>query len=178
MVQLHAVDFIMRKHAMYPHQIGATLIEVLVSVVVSSVGLLGLAGLMATTAKINQGAYQRTQIGLAVQALVEAMHVNPAAVAQGRYASTPGNNTTAAVDCRRHACSAAERADDDLARFDRALAVALPDAQARLRCDPSAGAVVANVYEGVCRIEIGWSERTLAKGGEPSPQSLVWIFQP
>ena len=166
------------KFARFDFQRGATLIEVLVSVVVSSVGLLGLAGLMATTAKINQGAYQRTQIGLAVQALVEAMHVNPAAVAQGRYDSTPGNNAAATVDCRKHACSAAARADDDRARFDRALAAALPDAQARLKCDPSTGPVVANVYDGVCRIEIDWSERTLARGGEPSPQSLVWIFQP
>lgn len=162
----------------FGRQRGATLIEVLVSVVVSSVGLLGLAGLMATTAKVNQGAYQRTQVGLAVQALVEAMHVNPAAVAQGRYDSTPGNNAAAAVDCRQHACSAAARADDDLARFYRALAAALPDAQARLKCDPSAGAVVTDVYDGICRIEIDWSERTLARGGEPSPQSLVWIFQP
>lgn len=158
-------------------QRGATLIEVLVSVVVSSVGLLGLAGLMATTAKINQGAYQRTQVGLAVQALVESMHVNPAAVAQGSYDGARGN-AAAGVDCRMHACNAAARAGDDLARFDRALAVALPDAKARLKCDPSAGAVVVDVYDGVCRIEIDWSERALAKGGEPSPQSLVWVFQP
>jgi type IV pilus assembly protein PilV len=159
------------------YQRGATLIEVLVAVVVTSVGLLGLAGLMAVTAKVNQGAYQRTQAGLAVQALIESMHVNPTAVAQGRYDGVRRGGGASSVDCRQHACPAAARADDDLVRFDRALGNALPDAKTTLKCDPAAGAV-ADVYDGACRLEIGWSERTLAKGGEPSPQSLVWVFQP
>lgn len=178
MVHLHAVDFAMRKHRIHLRQSGATLIEVLVSVVVTSVGLLGLAGLMATTAKVNQGAYQRTQVGLAVQALVESMHVNPAAVAQGRYEGARKKNAASGVDCRKHACSAASRADYDLDQFDRALENALPDAQSSLKCDAAGAIATADVYDGVCRIEIAWSERTLAKGGEPSPQSLVWMFQP
>lgn len=166
----------MNLYSTIPRQRGATLIEVLVSVVVSSVGLLGLAGLMATTAKVNQGAYQRAQVGLAVQALVESMHVNPAAVAQGRYDGVRGSKTSAGVDCRKQGCGAAARADDDLARFDRALASALPDARATLKCDPAAAA--ADAHAGICRLEIDWSERALVRGGEPAPQSLVWLFQP
>lgn len=178
MVHLHAGDFAMRKHQLRPRQSGFTLIEVLVSVVVISVGLLGLAGLMATTAKVNQGAYQRTQVGLAVQALVESMHVNPAAVALGRYDGVRKKNALAGADCRKHACSVASRADYDLAQFDRALENALPDAQSTLKCDSAGAVATADVYDGICRIEIAWSERTLAKGGVPSPQSLVWVFQP
>ena len=159
------------------HQRGATLVEVLVSVVITSVGLLGLAGLMAVTAKVNQGAYQRTQVGLAVQALIESMHVNPTAVAQGRYDGVRKGGVASAVDCRQHACAAAVRAEDDLVRFDHALDNALPEAQTTLKCDPAAGAVT-DVYDGVCRIKIDWSERALAKGGEASLQSLVWVFQP
>ena len=165
----------MNRYSIDKSQRGATLIEVLVSVVVSSVGLLGLAGLMATTAKVNQGAYQRAQVGLAVQALVESMHVNPAAVAQGRYDGVRGSKTSAGVDCRKHGCGAAARADDDLARFDRALASAVPNAHATLKCDPAAAAAAD---AGICRLEIGWSERALVRGGEPAPQSLVWLFQP
>lgn len=168
----------MSRHSTEKFQHGATLVEVLVSVVVTSVGLLGLAGLMATTAKVNQAAYQRTQVGLAVQALVESMHVNPAAIALGRYDGVRKKNPPVSVDCRRHACSAASRADYDLAQFDRALENALPDAQSTLKCDSAGAAATADVYDGVCRIEVAWSERTLAKGGEPSPQSLVWVFQP
>ena len=177
MTYLHAVDFVMRMHPMRLVQSGATLIEVLVSVVVSSVGLLGLAGLMATTAKVNQGTYQRTQVGLAVQALIESMHVNPAAVAQGRYDGVQRGTAAAAIDCRRQACNASARADYDLARFRSALDAALPDARASLICDASAGAV-ASGYDGICRIDIDWSERSLAKGGEATPQTLAWVFDP
>ena len=159
-------------------QRGATLVEVLVSVVVSSVGLLGLAGLMATTARVNQGAYQRTQVGLAVQALIESMHVNPAAVAHGRYDGARKPGAAAGVDCGKLACSTSSRADYDLAQFDRELANALPDAQASLKCDPAAGAGGDELYDGVCRIDVAWSERSLTKGGEAAPQSLAWVFQP
>lgn len=152
---------------------GTTLVEVLVSAVVTSVGLLGVAGLMATTARINQEAYQRVQVDLAVQALVESMHVNMAAVTQGRYDGTLRKRTYTGVDCRKHACSASSRADDDLAQFDRTIENALPAVQASLKCDPALGT------DGViCRIEIGWSDRSLAKGGEQSPQSSVWVFRP
>lgn len=160
-------------------QRGATLIEVLVSVVVTSVGLLGLAGLMATTTRVNQAAYQRTQVGFAVQALIESMHVNPAAVAQGRYAGGGKSGKVAEVDCRKRGCSPELRADYDLAQLHHALENILPGAQASLKCDPAAEAVVATgVYDGLCRIEVNWSERALARGGAPEPQSLVWVFQP
>ena len=179
MVRLHAVDFVMQKHRIYLRQSGATLIEVLVSVVITSVGLLGLAGLMATTARVNQGAYQRTQVGFAVQALIESMHVNPNAVARGRYDGIGGSGKTSGADCRKGGCNPELRADYDLAQFHRALADVLPHAQASLKCRPDAnGAVVADVYDGLCRIEVNWSERTLARGGAPEPQSLVWVFQP
>lgn len=42
-------------------QTGFTLIEILVTVIVLSIGLLGLAGLQATSFKFNSTAYQRSQ---------------------------------------------------------------------------------------------------------------------
>jgi type IV pilus assembly protein PilV len=166
-------QFSVRKHR------GATLIEVLVSVVVSSVGLLGLAGLMATTARVNQSAFQRTQVGLAAQALIESMHVNPVAVAQGRYNRAGSSVMAASVDCRKQACSVSARADYDVAQFHSELENTLPGAQTSLKCDPPASpAIAANIYDGVCRMEIDWSERALTKGGDPVPQSLAWVFRP
>ena len=169
----------MKANSTIKNQRGATLIEVLVSVVVTSVGLLGLAGLMATTARVNQSAYQRTQVGYAAQALIESMHVNPTGVARGRYDGTGGSGKTAGADCRKRGCSPELRAEHDLAQFHRALEDALPSAQTSLKCHRNEnGAVVADVYDGLCRIEVNWSERTLARGGAPEPQSLVWMFQP
>jgi type IV pilus assembly protein PilV len=160
-------------------QRGATLIEVLVAVAVSSVGLLGLAGLLAASVRLNQGAYQRTQISLSAQALIESMHVNPVAVAQGRYDGTYSGSRAASQDCTRQACNASARANDDAVRFARALNAAVPNAKAMLACHASAGAPGASgVYDGLCRLEIDWSERALAQGGDATPQTLAWVFQP
>lgn len=55
---------------------GFTLIEVLVAVLVLSVGLLGLAGLQATSLKSNHSAYLRTQAVLLTYDLIDRMRAN------------------------------------------------------------------------------------------------------
>lgn len=57
-------------------QHGATLIEVLIAVVVLSIGLLGLAGLQATSVKSNHSAYQRSQATLLAYDLADRMRAN------------------------------------------------------------------------------------------------------
>jgi type IV pilus assembly protein PilV len=157
---------------------GVTLIEVLVTVAVTSVGLLGMAGMMAMSAKVNYAAYQRTQAGLIAQALIESMHINASAVAQGRYDGTYTGNSMLSHDCRQHGCSALERADYDRANFDRSLAATLPNLNATMKCNAGAGSTVASIYDGVCRLQVDWSERPFAKNTDTTPQTLVWVFQP
>lgn len=55
---------------------GFTLLEVLISVLVLSVGLLGFAALQLTAINTNQGAYFRTQATVIAQDLASRMHVN------------------------------------------------------------------------------------------------------
>jgi type IV pilus assembly protein PilV len=57
-------------------QTGFTLLEVLVAIIVLSVGLLGLAGLMATSMRNNHSAYQRTQAAWLAYDVVDRMRVN------------------------------------------------------------------------------------------------------
>ncbi|PKQ42851.1 MULTISPECIES: type IV pilus modification protein PilV [Pseudomonas] len=57
-------------------QHGATLIEVLIAVVVLSIGLLGLAGMQATSVKSNHSAYQRSQATLFAYDLADRMRAN------------------------------------------------------------------------------------------------------
>ena len=52
---------------------GSTLLEVLVSIVVLSIGLLGLAGLQATSMKSNHSAYMRSQATLLAYDLADRM---------------------------------------------------------------------------------------------------------
>lgn len=62
-----------------PHQRGASLIEVMVAVMVLSIGLLGLAMLQAKSLRLNTDAYLRSQATLITNELIEDMRANPTA---------------------------------------------------------------------------------------------------
>ena len=68
-------------------QSGVSLIEVLISVLVVSIGLLGAAAMQATAVRNNQGSYERTQVTLLTQSIFDAMRSNNngAAAASGDY---------------------------------------------------------------------------------------------
>lgn len=160
-------------------QSGATLMEVLVSVVVTSIGLLGTGGLLAVTAKVNQDSYLRVQATIAAQALIESMHINPSAVADGQYDGAYANVPAAGKDCRKNSCSPRQRADYDRLRFDHALNANISNAKATLQCvAKNEPRVRTDAYDGTCRLEVNWSQHALMQSSENGSQSLVWIFQP
>lgn len=66
-------------------QSGFTLLEVLVAMVVLSIGLLGLAGLMASSMRNNQSAYQRTQATWLAYDVLDRMRANRAVALTERY---------------------------------------------------------------------------------------------
>lgn len=57
-------------------QRGFTLIEILVTVIVLSIGLLGLAGLQAVALKFNSTAYQRSQATILIYDMIEQIRAN------------------------------------------------------------------------------------------------------
>lgn len=61
---------------------GFTLIEILVTVIVLSIGLLGLAGLQATSLKFNSTAYQRSQATSLAYDIIDRMRANAPSAAQ------------------------------------------------------------------------------------------------
>jgi type IV pilus assembly protein PilV len=67
---------------------GATLIEVLVSVVVVAIGLLGAAALLSSALRNNQASYERSQTTVLGQAMLDAMRANLAGVDAGSYQNT------------------------------------------------------------------------------------------
>ena len=101
--------------------IGFTLIEVLVAMLVLAVGLLGLAGLQATSLRNNQSAYNRSQATQLAYDIADRMRANisgkatytamlpSAATAKSTCLSTPG-------------CSIADMATNDLYEWNCALA--------------------------------------------------------
>lgn len=85
-------------------QSGFTLIEVLVAAVVLGIGLLGLAGLQATTVKLNQTSYLRSQATHLAYEITDAMRANSDAAKSGDYnvefGATPSGSTLAADDLK------------------------------------------------------------------------------
>lgn len=82
-------------------QRGFTLVEILVTVVLISVGLLGVAALQLTTLRGNQEAYVRSQASVLAGDILDRMRANPIAFRNNLYnaalngtgaASTPAGN--------------------------------------------------------------------------------------
>jgi type IV pilus assembly protein PilV len=73
-----------KDHLNHPMK-GFTLIEVLVSVVVFSIGLIGLASLQTISLKHNNTSYMRSQAILLAQDIADRMRANSLAVTAGNY---------------------------------------------------------------------------------------------
>jgi len=71
-------------------QVGFSLIEVLVSVFVLAVGLLGLANLQITSLKINQEAEQRSMAISQINEMADRMRANPVGITAGDYNNLSG----------------------------------------------------------------------------------------
>lgn len=102
---------------------GLTLLEIMVTLVILSLGLLGLAGLQMTGLKNNRAAYYNAVAGQAVQDMSERLRVDVAtrnAVTGGTIRSVTGNNES---------CEAEEPEFDDRVAC---IASNLPGGQARI----------------------------------------------
>lgn len=177
------------------HSRGFSMMEVLIALVIMSVGLIGLAGLLVASVKMNHGAYQRTQATAITESMANRMRANIRAVWSGAYL---GNYPRAgnAQACRSGSlCSFSEVAARDAAIWSQELSNFLPQPQATIACVRSSGWVNSLAgqanrptdppYDGLCTITVSWAEATLETGspgpgqsGAPVTQTFAWVFQP
>jgi type IV pilus assembly protein PilV len=125
--------------------IGFTLIEVLVAILVLAIGLLGLAGLQATSLRNNQSAYNRSQATQLAYDIADRMRANVLGI------TTYTTGTALAVaNCKNTTgCSPVEMAANDLFEWNSAISVALPNLATGNLTLTNAGLYV---------ITISWSE--------------------
>lgn len=108
-------------------QRGFTMIEVLVSVVVLSVGMLGVAGLQATGQRDNHSAYLRSQATALAYDMIDRMRANKTAITSGAYnAINTATNNYGNPGCITSGCSAVEMAAYDKFEWKALLAARLP----------------------------------------------------
>lgn len=112
-------------------QSGFTLLEVLVALLILSIGLLGLAALQTVSLQFNTGSYARTQATLVAYEIIERMRANPTATKAGLY-DVPTTAVAAAkkgdmTSCLGAACDSSNMAKYDLGQWYRRMVVLLPD---------------------------------------------------
>lgn len=108
-------------------QYGFSMIEVLVTMLIVSLALLGTAGLQAYSMRLNQSGQLRTQAVFLAADLAERMEANKAAVVAGSY-NLPTSNTANVLStaCLDAACTQSNLAAYDLSQWQNAISSSLP----------------------------------------------------
>lgn len=118
-------------------QTGMSMIEVLVAIVVVSLGLLGLAGLQATGLKNNFSAHSRAQAMQFAQDMLDRMRTNRNAALGGSY--------DLALAAAAPACASAITCD-------------LADWMADVTTLPAGDASISRPAAGIARIDVQWDD--------------------
>ena len=79
------------------HQKGFSLVEILVALLILSIGLLGLAALQTTSLKFNTDSYMRTQATYFVYDIIDRMRANSDSVVAGGTYDVPDGTSAAAI---------------------------------------------------------------------------------
>ena len=106
-------------------QRGFSLLEVLISLAVLSIGLLGLAALQTVGLRINHDSYQRTQATMLAYDIADRMRANSVGLAAGKYNAVLITTNPTGPDCIASTCTPAEVADYDIRTWHEILALKL-----------------------------------------------------
>lgn len=166
---------------------GFTLLEVLIALLVFSLGLLGMAGLLIVAVKTNHSAYQRTQASFLAQSMADRMRANTQRVWTGDYSTTYPSGDTDPCGSGA-ACSRADVATRDKAIWSTQLSDLLPNANAVIACVPSGTVNIGPQeaqngapFSGLCNLQLSWSESNLDRNAAdttPATETFAWVFQP
>lgn len=133
-------------------QSGFSILEIMVTLVVLSTGLLGVAGLQVDALRGNQGAYMASVAAQQAKDMAERMRSNPVAVAADGYDALDASVPSVEVDCLSEDCTPTQLVQFDHNRWNAANQVLLPG---------GAGQVV-EISEGFFLIGVRWRDRQLA----------------
>ncbi len=118
---------------------GFTLMEVMVALLILSIGLLGIAALQAKSLKINHGAYQRTQAIFLAYDMMDRLRANRTAALAGDCNISMGATL-----------SGTELCDTDVTEWQIDYVQAfLPEGQGEINC---------NQASKVCIVTVQWDE--------------------
>lgn len=141
-------------------QSGFTLLEVLVAMLVLSIGLLGLAGLMASSMRNNQSAYHSTRATWLAYDILDRMRANNAVALAGGYSAAGALGSPASCSTTAPSGSIAAQ---DIGAWKNMIACALPTGD---------GAITVTPTNRQVRIIVQWND-SRATNGVSSQQLIV-----
>lgn len=151
---------------------GVSLIEVLVAIVIFSLGVLGLALMELKGATFTKEAGARTAAVLQARSLVDRMQANPTGVAEGAYNWT---QATMPTNCSAEADASSVLACNDLVEWLTQVKMSAP---AAINATAGYGHVVANT-DGTYTITVSWNGLLDMTGsGTPQDVSESVVFYP
>lgn len=163
---------------------GATLIEVMIALVIMSIGLLGLASLQLTGVSANSNSEKRTQAAIVANDIIERMRANPAGVTAGEYATA----TSAALNCSTPpatvcdnlstgaaGCTSTQMADYDAYISRCNASTVLQSGTLAVTCVDNTGAAQSCATTQVRLVTVNWVSQT--ENGNVT-KTLTMIFRP
>lgn len=167
-------------------QSGFTLIEVMIAMFVTAIGLLGLAKMQALAISSTQGSGSRSMVALQVGSLVSAMHANkvfwnstsvpPTFSATGTTVTDASGTLTATVpnsNCTTAACTPAQMAANDFTQWVASMNQQFPTYSAKVDCNTTVP-VSCEIYVTFVENKIAISSGTT--GGNSSKTESFSVF--
>lgn len=148
---------------------GFSLLEVLIALVILSVGLLGIAAMIGTTLKSNDSAYMRSQATILAYNIIDRMRANQSGAANGDYniaLGTPAPGSTTVCTGSGSNCASTVLANYDLTQWKQTLASStngLPDGDGSIATTQLGGVYVVTVT-----VQWNDSRAGTALGGAPA----------
>src|SRR5690349_24417974 len=137
---------------------GFTLLESLIALLVLSIGLLGLAGLQASSARLGYEAHMRSITTLAASEIIEKIRMRTAKLSRADRPAVVAQYAGASAG----ACdSAASSIENDFSCWQENIAAQLPDGEG----------VINDNADGSFQIQISWYDREAEQ-----PSTVSWTY--
>jgi type IV pilus assembly protein PilV len=137
---------------------GFTLLEVLIALLVMSIGLLGIGKMMMLSARANDSAYMRSQATALAYTMLDAMRANRvAAISQG-YDTAQVVPAQLACATAAPGCTSGQVAQNDTFLWNQALATELPNGAGAV-VTVTAPDVVTGANNITATITVTWSDK-------------------
>lgn len=141
-------------------QRGVTLLEILIAVLVLSIGLLGMAALQGVSLQTNSSAYYRSQATALAYDMADRMRANRAAALNGAYGLAYNDGPPAGSSVPA----------TDMADWVLSLGTALPGGTGRIAC-------VGSCASGVVTIGVEWDDTRGETGRDPDAEPFRERFE-